>query len=277
MIPEQTISDVDCERYLRLLGVARRASSLEALAELNMAHLTRVPFENISKLYHNRRSGLRGIPDLPTFLDGIEQYHLGGTCYANNWHFHCLLRALGYEVALCGADMSYPDVRIANIVRLEGREFLVDVGYAAPFLAPLPRDLDENYEILLGNDRYVLRPQDPEGRSHLELHRRGKQAHGYVLKPAPRRIEEFAPVIADSFSPSATFMNALLIVRFAPGRSLRLNNLTLIECDGAEIDLQRIPDPALLPDLIERRFGIPGALALEVLSGLSLTQDPWAG
>lgn len=276
MIPGQAISAVDCERYLRLLGVARRASSPEALAELNMAHLTRVPFENLSKLYHNRRSGLREIPDLLAFLDGIEQYNLGGTCYANNWHFHCLLRALGYKVDLCGADMSCPDVHIANIVRLEGREYLVDVGYAAPFFAPLPRDLDENYEILLGDDRYVLKPRDPEGKSRLELHRRGRQPHGYVLKPAPRRIEEFAPAIAESFSSSATFMNALLIVRFAAGRSLVLNNLALIECEGTATSLQRIPDPALLPDLIERHFGIPCAIALEVLSGLSMTRDPWA-
>lgn len=273
MFPEQAISAVDCERYLRLLAVARRAPSPEALAELTAAHLTRVPFENVSKLYHNHRSGFRGILDLSAFLDGIEHFHLGGTCYSNNWHFHRLLRALGYEVDLCGADMSRPDVHLANIVRLEGREYLVDVGYAAPFLAPLPRDLEEDHEILLGDDRYVLKPQDPAGRSRLELHRRGREAHGYVLKPAPRRIGQFAPAIAESFSPSATFMNALLIVRFAPGRALVLNNLTLIECEGTATRPQRIPDPALLPDLIERHFGIPGTIALEALRGLSLTQD----
>lgn len=72
-------------------------------------------------------------------------------------------------------------------------------------------------------------------------------------------------------------MNALLIVRFAPGRrSLVLNNLTLIECEGTATSLRRIRDPALLSDLIERHFGIPGAITLEALSGLSLTRDPWA-
>jgi arylamine N-acetyltransferase len=38
------------ERYLAALGVPRREPSPPALAELVFAHVTRVPFENVSKL-----------------------------------------------------------------------------------------------------------------------------------------------------------------------------------------------------------------------------------
>src|SRR5512143_789806 len=92
--------------YLRLLGLRPRVPSLEALTELTGAHLVRVPFENVSKLYYLYR----------------------------------LLENLGYRVRLCGADMSRPDVHLVIVVTVEGHEYVVDGGYGAPFLAPLPRD-----------------------------------------------------------------------------------------------------------------------------------------
>jgi arylamine N-acetyltransferase len=274
-MPEAALSPAECSRYLQVLGVARREPSLAALAELTMAHVTRVPFENVSKLLRRRRSGFRGIPDLACFLDDVERFHLGGTCYSNNHHLHRLLAGLGYDVALCGADMTRPDVHIASLVRLEGREYLVDAGYGAPFLAPMPRDLDHDHEIALGSERYVLKPRDDAGRSRLELHRNGNRTHGYLLKPAPRRIEEFERVIEDSFAPSATFMNALVVARFFPGRSLVLRNLSLIESEGAASRVRRLPAASDLPDAVEEHFGIPGGITREALGGLSLSEDPW--
>jgi len=80
---------------LAILGVARREPSLEALRELLAAHLTRIPFENISKLYYRKRLGLVNLPGIQLYLEGIDKYHFGGTCYSNNYHFHLLLRSLG--------------------------------------------------------------------------------------------------------------------------------------------------------------------------------------
>ena len=38
-------------RYLALLGVPRREPGLDALREIVRVHLTRIPFENVSKLH----------------------------------------------------------------------------------------------------------------------------------------------------------------------------------------------------------------------------------
>ncbi len=65
------------DRYLRLLGITRSRPSLQALREVTLAHLTRVPFENVSKLYLRKQSELRGLPGLERFLDGIERQRLG--------------------------------------------------------------------------------------------------------------------------------------------------------------------------------------------------------
>jgi len=261
-------------RYLGLLGVPRRAPGLAALTELTSAHLTRVPFENLSKLSRVRRQApLRQPPGLARYLDGIERHHLGGTCYANAFNFHRLLAHLGYDVSLCGADMSAPDVHLVNVVTIDGRPYLVDVGYAAPFFETFPLDLARDQEVAWGRERYVLKSRDAAGRSRLELHRDGELRHGYAVNPAPRRIEEFARVIASSFSDGATFMHALLIARFWPNRSMTLRNMTLIEAEPSGYRLRQISGRAELPAVIEEHFGIPGEVAREALDGVELTMQ----
>lgn len=131
------------DRYLGVLGIEPGEPSSSLLAELVSAQLVTAPFENISKLYRFRTRGSTTITDLRQYLDGIEGWRLGGTCYVNNYHLFSLLDRLGFEVSLCGADMNHPDVHMVSMVKIEGREFMVDVGYAAPFFRPLPRDLDE--------------------------------------------------------------------------------------------------------------------------------------
>lgn len=122
-----------------------------------------------------------------------------------------------------------PDVHVVSMVRLEEREWLVDVGYAAPFFEPLRRDLDTEYEIRFGSCRYVLMPRDRRGCSRLQLFPAGELVHGYLAKPEPRSIGHVEGVIRDSYRDSATFMNALVVERFFPGRSVRIHNLTLTE------------------------------------------------
>jgi N-hydroxyarylamine O-acetyltransferase len=265
------------DRHLRLLGVVPRDPGPDALGELVSAHLRRVPFENVSKLYRFRRSGLAGVPELEEYLDGIERLGLGGTCYANAAHLNGLLRALGYRARLCGADMSRPDVHVVNVVEIGGREVLVDVGYGAPLFTPMPLDLDRDQTAALGRDRFVLRPRDATGRSALELHRDGGLRHGYRVNPAGRELAHFRAAIADSFRPDATFMNALVAIRFpARDRSLVLRNLSLVEASGDREVRRALADRAELARVAEAVFGIPGEItagALEIVP--ELAADPW--
>lgn len=257
-------------RYLRILEVPRRTPSLAALAELTAAHLRRIPFENVSKLYY-RKDTLMRLPDLARFLDGVERHHFGGTCYSNNFHFHELLAQLGYRVSLCGADMSAPDVHVVNTVSLARSQYLVDVGYGAPFLSPLPLDLEHDHEVRWGSERYVLKPRDPAGRSRLEQYREGVLRHAYLVNPRPRQIQEFERVIAASFDEQATFMNALLLARFSRDRSVTLRNLTLSELRAGSSRVTRIPNRDALPAAVERHFGIPQGITRQALEGVDLT------
>jgi arylamine N-acetyltransferase len=263
------------ERYLSLLGVRRRKPAIDALHEIVQAHLLQVPFENISKLYYKKHRGLRGLPSLELFLDGIERFHFGGTCYINNYYLYQLLANLGYQAKLCGADMSNPDVHLVSMVTVEKREYLVDVGYAAPFLIPLPRDLATDYTIELGRDRYVLKSQDERARSRMELYRDGNLKHGYLAKPIPRQIHEFEHIIVDSYQDDATFMNALLVARFFPNRSFVIHNLTVIESQGTESSIRTLADRDELAQVIFECFGIPKEFTIDALNELGQLEDAW--
>ena len=263
------------DRYLEVLGVEPGEPSPGLLAELVSAQLVAAPFENVSKLYRHRITGSTTIPSLGEYLDGIETWRLGGTCYANNSHFFSLLDRLGFEVSLCGADMNQTDVHMVSMVRIQGRELMVDVGYAAPFFQPLPRDLDDAYSIDFGSCRYVLYPQDRRGRSRLELIRDGVPIHGYLAKPDPRELTHFDAIIAESFRPDQTFMNAVVIERFtSAGSSTRVHNLKLIETPPKGLPTTTaLADRDELIDVIERRFGVPAELIHTALRGVDLTAD----
>jgi arylamine N-acetyltransferase len=272
---ERTQTDEIFTRYLRALGIPMRDPSPDTLVELVTAHLTRVPFENISKLYHRKHNGLRGLPGLELYLDGIERHNFGGTCYANNYYLNLLLEYIGYEVRLCGADMTEADVHIVNMVTVDGREHIVDVGYAAPFLSPLPRDLDRDHVVALGRDRYVLRPQDEQGRSRVDMYRNDQLRHGYTAKPLPRSIEHFETVIADSFSDDATFMNALLLVRCYADRSVAIHNFNLIESKGTDCRIVELAGEGELVRTIVERFAMPRGIVEDVLADLGPLGDAW--
>jgi N-hydroxyarylamine O-acetyltransferase len=258
-------------KYLRLLGVERSFPTYELLCQIIKAHLIKVPFENISKLIYKKR-GMHYIPDLATFLEGIEIYNFGGTCYANNFYLYSLLKHLGYDIKLCGADMKNPDVHLISIVTIDGLEYIVDGGYAAPFFEPLPRELTHNFVINFGDEKYVVKPKDKFGRTVVEQYYNGKLQHWYTAKPEERKIEEFKKVINDSYSNDAVFMNAIRITRFSETGSKVLKNLSLAETVGNNCTTRIIYYNKLPTEILEN-FGMPLGVVTEAISSIKALKD----
>ena len=272
---DRPISQENVQRYLNILGVRRKKPCLQALSELIEAHLFTVPFENISKLFYRIDRNARALPNLELFLEGIEKFHFGGTCYTNNFYFNQLLKSLGYEIKLCGADMSRPDVHLVSIVTLGEQEYLVDVGYAAPFWMPMPVNLNSDLIISMGSDRYVLKPKDAAGCSKMELYRDGILKHGYLVNPNSRHIQEFEHVIIDSFRDDSTFMNALLLARFSPKRSYVVHNLTAIEYQDSKSISLELKSRDELVHVVKGLFGIPQKFTAAVIKQLGQLRDAW--
>src|SRR5271154_1096827 len=94
-----SLDDGWTDDYLARLGLKRPASAdLEALRQLQRAHLLAVPFENLSI-----HLGEPIVLDQAALVAKVVQRRRGGFCYELNGAFAALLTALGYRVSMLSA------------------------------------------------------------------------------------------------------------------------------------------------------------------------------
>ena len=242
-------------RYLRLLGFDGPPSGLDGLRQLVRRHVIRVPFENISKLLLIERERKGRLTTLTEFLDGLEHFDLGGTCYTANPFFAELLRVSGYDADLVGCDMAHANVHTAIRVRIAGQSYHVDVGYGGPFYEPLPL-ADLPHETRQGPFRYVF-GRGGEGRLVMSVFKGAERVHGYAVNETPRRLDFFRQIILESFRPTATFMTRLRVVRYFGKHSVELKN-ALVTCYSAGKTHEiRVRSMKQLREVFDTEFGMP--------------------
>ena len=232
-------------RYLRLLGFEVPPAGFDGLQQLVLRQVCRIPFENVSKLllYSRERNGR--VTTFSEYLDGIEHFDLGGTCYTANPYFAQLLAALGYDVDLWGASMMTPNVHTCIRVRLNGAEYHVDVGFAAPFRSPMRVD-QLPAEIRDGSDKYIVSRSEETGEITVGVYSGRERTHGYRAHNTPRGADFFRQTIIDSYQPGKTFMVCLRVARYFERGSAHLRDGKLIVCDGEK---QTITELRTLTDL----------------------------
>ena len=263
-------------RYLHLLGFDHSPCGLEGLRQLVRAHILVVPFENVSKLllFDKERRG-REI-SLTEFLDGIERDDLGGTCYTSNPFFAELLRELGYDALLLGADMNHCNVHTSIRVHLDGISYHIDCGYASPFLEPISLDRLP-HEIRRGNLCWLF-DQASDHRLAMRLYCDGQQVHGYAVNEIPRERHFFRATVEDSFRAHSTFMKLLRLVRIFPEHTVELRNRTLRVHRGLEISERTLDSIDDLRQAVNDEFLMPrcpiekAVEILESLTGVSYAQ-----
>jgi N-hydroxyarylamine O-acetyltransferase len=134
----------DPDAYLDRIGWWKPAlPSFETLSALQRCHLRAVPFENLD-VY----ARLAVDVGLDWSYPKIVNQRRGGWCFELNGCFAELLRLLGYDVTLLSArvfgnDGPGPEMdHLTLLVRLDGRRWLVDVGFGDSALVPLCIDDD---------------------------------------------------------------------------------------------------------------------------------------
>lgn len=263
------------DRYLRILGIEKHSPTLQNLQILTASHLCKIPFENVLKLYKVKVQNIREYPDLYEYLDNIENNNFGGTCFTNNYYINLLMNYLGYDVKLCSADIAVAsaasDSHMLNVVLVDGREVVVDVGYGAPFWKAFYRDSDQDIAMNFGLDKYVLKPENENGCNKLEVYHNEELVHGYLLKPFRKTLIDFQNVIHASYQDSGTFINRLVFVKFDENKitALRNNKITMSTPNSSQVTL--LQNRQDIQNALVQEYKIPSVIAQDVVSSLDDT------
>jgi N-hydroxyarylamine O-acetyltransferase len=128
---------LDLDAYLQRLGVPAREPSIEALGELQEAHVRAFTFDNIDVLLEDH-AGV-GLPAVQEKFVGRGR---GGYCFEHGTLFAAVLQRLGYDVTRRLGRVGPPETTARThcvvVVDLDGERLLADPGFGMSLLRPLP-------------------------------------------------------------------------------------------------------------------------------------------
>jgi N-hydroxyarylamine O-acetyltransferase len=133
------IERLDLAAYLNRVGRtgARLDVSAKTLQDLHAAHVRAIPFENVDVVL-GTHPGL----ELDVVQAKLVGRQRGGYCYEHALLFAAVLETLGFEVerrvARVQPHRSGPRTHMNLLVRVDGQEWLADVGFGAGILHPMP-------------------------------------------------------------------------------------------------------------------------------------------
>lgn len=234
-------------RYLDRIGVQAAPSvDLSGLNLLVRAQLQHVPFENIDVW------SMGACPSLAEedLYEKIVLHRRGGYCFELNTLFRVLLNSLGFDAYQCIASLireegAEPPAHNVIICRLDGRKYLLDVGFGGP--VPFgAMALEEGTA-----DGFSLHKAD--GLWYLERTDGTKPA--FCFRDVPAEIRELIPLnFYISQKPDSHFRHILRCnLRRDDGTVHTLVDNTLQIRSAQELRIQTVDD---LPAVLQSSFGM---------------------
>lgn len=246
--------DIDLDAYCARVGYAGpREPTLGVLRALHRLHPAAIPFEAIDVQLG------RGVSLDPAAIDAkLIGARRGGYCFEQNDLFKRALRAIGFEAANLLArprwnrrlDEPVPRTHQAVRVRLEGEDWLADVGFGAAMLtAPIRLDVRGAQETAFEPVR--LSPDADDLR--MEVCIEGDWLPIYDIAPGtPLDIDFVAPNWFTSTHPHSIFRRTLIVSRTAADvRYMLADNLFTVRRRDVETDRRRVGVDELERALIE--------------------------
>jgi N-hydroxyarylamine O-acetyltransferase len=246
------------DSYLDRIGVRGRPG----LAQLHRAHVAAIPFENLDP--H------RGVPvslELEAIQRKLVTRRRGGYCFEHNLLLAAALRALGAEVDLLlgrvrlGRPVGRANPRTHLVLRVRdgGDVWLADVGFGTgTLLEPIPFDPGATHE--QSGWRFRLVADGPEHVLQLANGSEWTDLYGFVPEPVPFVDLETSNWFT-STHPRSPFVTGLIVTAQHPdGTLVSLSDWTGLklteQTPAGSTDTTIVPEQ--IPDLLERRFGLPG-------------------
>jgi N-hydroxyarylamine O-acetyltransferase len=252
--------------YLHRIGLTPASVNHKdpnALRRLQRAHVTTVPFENLSIVGppHSTADG-GGIALSPSALyNKIVERQRGGYCFELNGLFHDLLAALGYEVDRLAARVTSALQTPANhhplLVHLD-EPVLVDVGTGPPMIRrPLPLDGTPRTDEAGVAWRVVESDRsDADYRAEVRSPDAEDWTGRYVFTSTPRPRTYFAA--ANDYlqsAPESPFTGDPLVALSTDDGYRKLSGSTLTHVSVPTTTERQVP-PNDVPDVLARLFDL---------------------
>lgn len=197
--PHLALSPTQTERYGARLGIdiGGALPDLPGLRALHVAHLERVPFENLDIAFGNgvTHDQLASVEKITG--DGSREPR-GGWCFELNGALALLLDAIGYTVRLLGAAVLFDGpTQLIDHLLLEVDSplmapHLVDVGFGDSFDLPLALNTSEPQDGGSGVFELIGSPQG----TTLTRHADGVPAALFRFKRVAHAFDDFAAIAA---------------------------------------------------------------------------------
>ena len=255
------LGPVRIEAYLRRVEYegSGRPSGVQGLRRLHLAHMRRVPFENLD-IHLGREIVLWG----ESLCRKVVEDRRGGFCYELNGLFAALLSALGFQVRLLsarviGADgVSGPEFdHLALLVDVRGRQQLADVGFGDSFQEPL--SLQSRTSQTQASGTYRL--EEAGGRKWSLLERTAgaveewRTCYSFTLEA--RRLDQFQEMCRHhQTSPDSPFTRNRMCTRATPVGRLSLSGMRTTETIHGRRQQRELEGEAEFWQVAEKRFGI---------------------
>lgn len=259
---------MDHTRYLERIGLSPDAvfDGLSDLERLQNAHVTTVPFENLSIVGDpfGDTSGPGVSLDVEALYVKIVDRHRGGFCYELNGLFGWLLDELGFTVDRLAAmvigddgDVQPPANHHTNLVTIDGAH-IVDVGVGIPTIRrPIPLDgspvLDE-----IGIEWRIVESDRPDT-SYLTQFREedsGGWTDRYYFDMEPRELSYFrASCDFLQTAPESPFTGSPVITLATESGHRKLTEDTLTDLRPGDASSEPV-SPDEWYDTLGREFGL---------------------
>ncbi|MUM17122.1 arylamine N-acetyltransferase [Mycobacterium sp. CBMA271] len=223
------------DEYLAFIGFdGDRSPSMETLRRLQRGHVLNIKWENLDAVLYKHVA-----LDIPTVQAKLLRGPRGGYCYEHVALFAAALERLGFDFfgiqgrVQMGATAIRPATHGMLVVRLDGEQWLCDVGFGTSPLLPI-RLVDEavvtdeswtyllrRSEVTPGADGWTLSEAAGDGSQSGWMSR-----HTFVLEPQ-YPIDYRAASYFVASSPRSPFSTRVFVQRIMPDRAYILDHREL--------------------------------------------------
>jgi arylamine N-acetyltransferase len=236
-------------KFLRHFNIQSDRQPRQVLGDV-VAAFSRLPYENITKIIKHAKCG--SPEKARRYAEEVIVDHIlwgtGGTCFSLADALLHLVRDLGWNVEYILADRKYgQNSHCALKIEIDSVPHILDPGYL--ITEPIPLAFEEERELRIGANKYILTPDIEKQKLSLSTERRGTRTNRLTYKIAPADIAEYQKAWDASFY--WEMMHYPLLVHIVDSQQKYLRGAMLQISNSESVSRRTIPMEELIAKISE--------------------------